>query len=120
MSYFIDDRTIEEIKDRADIVSVISSYMDLTRAGANYKGLCPFHGEKTPSFTVSPNKGIYKCFGCGEGGNVINFVMKMDGLSFPDAVKKLADQFGVRIQENTKYNTGKKEKKNRFIKLTGK
>ncbi len=117
MSYFIDDRTIEEIKDRADIVSVISSYMDLTRAGANYKGLCPFHGEKTPSFTVSPNKGIYKCFGCGEGGNVINFVMKMDGLSFPDAVKKLADQFGVRIQENTKYNTGKKEKKEQIYQI---
>lgn len=110
MSYFIDDRTIEEIKDRADIVSVISGYMDLKRAGANYKGLCPFHGEKTPSFTVSPNKGIYKCFGCGEGGNVINFVMKMDGLSFPEAVKKLADQYGVRIEENKNFNSGKKEK----------
>lgn len=110
MSYFIDDRTIEEIKDRADIVSVISGYLDLKRAGANYKGLCPFHGEKTPSFTVSPNKGIYKCFGCGEGGNVINFVMKMDGLSFPEAVKKLADQYGVRIQENTNFNSGKKER----------
>lgn len=98
MAYFIDERTLEEIRDRADIVDVISQYMDLKKAGANYKGLCPFHGEKTPSFTVSPQKQIYKCFGCGEGGNVISFVMKMEGLSFPEACQKLGDQYGVEIQ----------------------
>ncbi|WP_054252312.1 DNA primase [Neofamilia massiliensis] len=98
MAYFIDDRTLEEIRDRADIVDVISQYMDLKKAGANYKGLCPFHGEKTPSFTVSPQKKIYKCFGCGEGGNVISFVMKMEGLSFPEACQRLGDQYGVEIK----------------------
>ncbi|MDO5028502.1 MAG: DNA primase [Bacillota bacterium] len=98
MAYFIDERTLEEIKDRADIVDIVSQYVDLKKAGANYKGLCPFHGEKTPSFTVSPQKKIYKCFGCGEGGNVINFVMKMEGLSFPEACKKLGDQYGVEIK----------------------
>lgn len=98
MAYFIDERTLEEIRDRADIVDVISQYMDLKKAGANYKGLCPFHGEKTPSFTVSPQKQIYKCFGCGEGGNVISFVMKMEGLSFPEACQRLGDQYGVEIK----------------------
>ena len=79
MAYFIDENTIEEIKNRADIVTEISNYVDIKKIGANYKGLCPFHSEKTPSFTVSPQKQIYKCFGCGEGGNVINFIMKIEG-----------------------------------------
>lgn len=104
MAYFIDERTIEEIKDRADIVSVVSNYMDLKKVGSNYKGLCPFHGEKTPSFTVSPQKKIYKCFGCGEGGNVINFVMKMEGLSFPEACKQLGDEFGIEIESRGNFN----------------
>ncbi len=109
MAYFIDEGTIEEIKDRADIVSVISDYVDLKKVGANHKGLCPFHGEKTPSFTVSSSKGIYKCFGCGEGGNVINFVMKIENLSFPEACKKLGDTFGIKIESKGSYD--EKEKK---------
>lgn len=104
MAYFIDERTIEEIKDRAEIATVISDYIDLKKTGANYKGLCPFHGEKTPSFTVSNQKGIYKCFGCGEGGNVINFVMKMENISFPEACKKLADQYGIKIESKGNYD----------------
>lgn len=109
MAYFIDERTIEEIKDRADIVSEISKYVDLKKVGANYKGLCPFHSERTPSFTVSPHKGIFKCFGCGEGGNVINFLMKIEGLSFPEACKKLGDAYGVQIENKKKINDERSE-----------
>ena len=71
---YFDDRFIEEVKNANDIVEIISKYVDLKRAGDSYKGLCPFHNEKTPSFMVSENKQIFKCFGCGEGGNVITFL----------------------------------------------
>lgn len=114
MGYFIDERTIEEIKERADIVSEISNYVDLKKAGSNYRGLCPFHSEKTPSFTVSPDKKIYKCFGCGEGGNVINFIMKMDNLSFPEACKKLADTYGITIETRGNFD---QERQNRLDKM---
>lgn len=110
MAYFIDENTIEEIKDRADIVSEISNYVDIKKIGANYKGLCPFHSEKTPSFTVSPQKQIYKCFGCGEGGNVINFIMKIEGLSFPEACKKLGDAYGVVIENKGRVDDARVEK----------
>ncbi|NLY21239.1 MAG: DNA primase [Tissierellia bacterium] len=100
MSYFINPETLDEIRDRADIVDVVGSHVQLKRAGASYQGLCPFHSEKTPSFSVSPNKGIFHCFGCGVGGDVITFVMKIEGLTFPEAAKKLADQYGVHIKEN--------------------
>ncbi len=110
MAYFIDERTIEEIKERADIVSEISNYVDIKKVGANYKGLCPFHSEKTPSFTVSPQKQIYKCFGCGEGGNVINFIMKIEGLSFPEACKKLGNAYGVEIKNRGGIDDAKREK----------
>ncbi len=112
MAYFIDEKTIEEIKERADIVSEISNYVDIKKVGANYKGLCPFHSEKTPSFTVSPQKQIYKCFGCGEGGNVINFIMKIEGLSFPEACKKLGDAYGVEIQNRGSIDDARQEKLN--------
>lgn len=91
---------VEEIKNRCDIASVISEYMPIRQSGGNYKGLCPFHGEKTPSFHISSSKQIYKCFGCGEGGDVINFVMKMENLDFLDAVKLLANKCGVEINTN--------------------
>ena len=86
---------IDELIDRCNIVDVVSSYVKLKKAGANYLGLCPFHNEKTPSFTVSPEKQLYKCFGCGAGGNVIGFVMQIENLEFIDAVKKLADMCGM-------------------------
>lgn len=110
MAYFIDENTIEEIKNRADIVTEISNYVDIKKIGANYKGLCPFHSEKTPSFTVSPQKQIYKCFGCGEGGNVINFIMKIEGLSFPEACKKLGDSYGVIIENKGRLDDARVEK----------
>ncbi len=91
---------IEEIKNRCDIASIIDGYIGLKPSGINYKGLCPFHGEKTPSFYVNTSKQIYKCFGCGEGGDVINFVMKMENLEFMDAVKLLGERCGVEVNTN--------------------
>jgi DNA primase len=97
LSPFIPEEKIEEIKNAADIVDVISDYVLLKRTGQNYSGLCPFHSEKTPSFTVSPSKQIFHCFGCNTGGNVFTFLMKHDGLSFPEAVRELAKRFGVTL-----------------------
>ena len=91
---------IDEIKSVADIVSVIGDYVELKRAGSNYVGLCPFHNEKTPSFSVSPSKGIFHCFGCGVGGDVISFIMQKEGLSYPEAIKFLADKLGILVETN--------------------
>ena len=92
---FIPQDKIDEIKSVADIVSVIGDYVELKRSGSNYIGLCPFHNEKTPSFSVSPSKGIFHCFGCGVGGDVISFIMQKEGLSYPEAIKFLADKLGT-------------------------
>ncbi len=94
-----DDRLLEELKARLDIVDVISDYVELKRAGQNYKGLCPFHAEKTPSFMVSSDKQIFHCFGCGVGGNVIHFVMKYENLSFPESLRFLAKKAGIDLRE---------------------
>lgn len=91
---------IEEVKSRCDIVTIISEYIKVQPSGGNYKGLCPFHGEKTPSFYINTAKQIYKCFGCQEGGDVINFVMKIENLEFIDAVKLLANKCGIEINTN--------------------
>ena len=91
---------IDELCDRCNIVDVVSGYVRLKKTGANYVGLCPFHSEKTPSFTVSAEKQLFKCFGCGEGGSVVSFVMKIENLSFPDAVRKLCDYCGMAYPEN--------------------
>jgi DNA primase len=90
-----DDSKIEEIKSRLDIVDLASEYLTLKKAGRNYLGLCPFHQEKTPSFTVNREKQIFYCFGCGEGGNVITFLMKIANKTFPEAIKDLAEKTGV-------------------------
>jgi DNA primase len=90
-----DDSKIEEIKSRVDIVELASEYLTLKKAGRNYLGLCPFHQEKTPSFTVNREKQIFYCFGCGEGGNVITLLMKIANKSFPEAIKHLAEKTGV-------------------------
>ncbi len=95
----IPDEKIAEVRERAGIVEVISDYISLKKSGANFQGLCPFHGEKTPSFNVNPSRGIFHCFGCGVGGNALTFVMKMEGISFPEAVKLLAKRVGVEIEE---------------------
>ncbi|PIP21588.1 MAG: DNA primase [Candidatus Nealsonbacteria bacterium CG23_combo_of_CG06-09_8_20_14_all_40_13] len=89
---------IEEIKRRLDIVDLISSYLTLKKAGANYRALCPFHKEHTPSFMVSKEKQIFKCFGCSLGGDVFAFIMQMENLTFPEALKLLADKTGVKLQ----------------------
>ena len=93
------EEIIEQVRESNDIVDVIGQYVRLTKKGANYFGLCPFHGEKTASFSVSPAKQIYYCFGCGAGGNVINFLMEYENLSFTEALKVLADRVGITLPE---------------------
>jgi DNA primase len=99
MAGFIPDEDIEEIRERADIVEVISDHVALKKAGRNYKGLCPFHQEKTPSFMVSPEKQLFHCFGCSVGGNAFTFLMKYEQISFAEAARALAQRYGVRIPE---------------------
>lgn len=93
------EETVEEVRMRNDIVDVISGYVKLQKKGSNYFGLCPFHNEKSPSFSVSPSKQMYYCFGCGAGGNVITFVMEYENYTFPEALKMLADRAGVKLPE---------------------
>ncbi len=93
------EELIEEVRRRSDIVDVIGSYVKLTKRGSNHQGLCPFHNEKTPSFSVNAQRQIYKCFGCGKAGNVITFVMEYENMTFPDALKLLADRAGVKLPE---------------------
>ena len=88
------DEIIEEVRLRNDIVDVISSYVRLSRKGSNYFGLCPFHNEKTGSFSVTPSKQMFYCFGCHEGGNVISFIQKYENMTFSEALKLLADRVG--------------------------
>lgn len=95
------EEIVEEILARTDIVDVVSGVVHMERRGANYFGLCPFHNEKTPSFSVSVNKQIYYCFGCGAGGNVLGFVMQYDQLSFPEAIEQLAERAGIALPEKT-------------------
>lgn len=95
----IDRETIDRVFAAADIVEIVGDYVRLKRQGTNYVACCPFHNEKTPSFVVSPSKGLFKCFGCGEGGNAVNFVMKHESLSFIEAVKVVAKRYGIEIQE---------------------
>lgn len=95
----IDRSTIERILSAADIVEVIQEFVPLKRRGANYLGLCPFHNEKTPSFTVSPSKEIFKCFGCGKVGNVVNFIMEHEHLTYPEALRFLAKKYHIEIVE---------------------
>lgn len=93
---------IEEIKNRVDILEIVGGYVDLKKAGRNYKGLCPFHAEKTPSFMVSPEKQIWRCFGaCNEGGDAFSFLQKVEGLSFGEAIQKLAEKTGVKLERKS-------------------
>ncbi len=90
---------IDELKNRADLVRIIEPHTQLKKKGANWMGCCPFHQEKTPSFSVNPSKGFYKCFGCGKGGTAFNFVMEVEGLNFPEAIKRVAEISGVPLPE---------------------
>jgi DNA primase len=103
----IDQATIERIVDAANISDVVSEFVTLKKRGVNQLGLCPFHNEKTPSFTVSPAKGIFKCFGCGKGGNSVNFIMELEQLSYPDALRWLAKKFHIEIEEKEESNEEK-------------
>jgi len=93
------DNSIDEVRQRADIVEIIGAHVRLRRAGRNFVGLCPFHNEKTPSFSVNAERGFYHCFGCGAGGTVFNFIMKVEGLNFPEAIRSLATRCGVTLPE---------------------
>ncbi|UCG26674.1 MAG: DNA primase [Bacteroidales bacterium] len=95
----IDHNTISRIFDTVEITEVIQDFVTLRKRGANFMGLCPFHNEKTPSFSVSPSKGIYKCFGCGRGGNAVNFIMEHEHLSYPEALKFLAGKYNIEVVE---------------------
>jgi len=95
----IDQHTVDRIIAAADIVEVVKEYVTLRRSGANYLGLCPFHNEKTPSFSVSQSKGIFKCFGCGKGGNVVNFIMEHERLNYVEALKFLAKKYNIEVEE---------------------
>ena len=92
--------TIDRIRDSADIVDVVSHHVDLTKRGRNFFGLCPFHNEKTPSFSVAPDKGIYHCFGCGNGGSALNFIMEVEKISFVEAVTQLGKKLGIEVQNS--------------------
>ena len=99
MGRFGDDK-IEEVRSRADIVEIVGAHVRLRRAGRNFVGLCPFHNEKTPSFSVNAERGFFHCFGCGAGGSVFNFIMRVEGLTFPEAVRSLARKYGVTLPEH--------------------
>ena len=95
----IDEKYIEQVLDRADIVDVIGGYVELKRRGSNYEACCPIHQEKTPSFKVNPVRGIWHCFGCHKGGNVISFIMEHEAMSYPEAIYLLAKKYGIEIEE---------------------
>lgn len=97
----ISQDSIQQIQNRIDIVDIVGSFVKLKRRGVNYLGLCPFHNEKTPSFTVSPSKEIYKCFGCGRSGNAIGFLMEHEKYSFVEAIRWLAEKYGIELEETT-------------------
>ena len=95
----IDHATIDRIYAAADIVDIVGDYVTLKRKGANYQACCPFHNEKTPSFVVSPTKGMFKCFGCGKGGNAVTFIMEQENVSYPEALKMVAKRYGIEVEE---------------------
>ncbi len=112
---FLSEEKVSEIRDRSSILEVVSDYVNLKKAGKNYKGLCPFHSEKTPSFMVNEEKQIFHCFGCGAGGDIFTFLMKVGNFSFPQAVEELAKRYGVRLPPRELSPAKKKEMDKREI-----
>ena len=110
---FYSEDIIEQVRSENNIVDVIGDYVKLQKKGSSYFGLCPFHNEKSPSFSVSPHKQMYYCFGCGEGGDVINFVMKIENLDFMDAVKLLANRCGIEINTHVDESTKERMEKSK-------
>jgi len=119
MSGFLSEEKVSEIRDRANILEVVSDYVSLKKAGKNYRGLCPFHSEKTPSFMVNEAKQMFHCFGCGEGGDVFAFLMKVEHYSFPQAIEQLAKRYGVSLPSREMTPGQKKEmaKKNLLFQI---
>lgn len=109
MPGFIPDDIVDKIRSATDIVELVSEYVTLKKSGANYMGLCPFHVEKTPSFTVSPSKQIFHCFGCGSGGDAVSFLVKHDNYTFPEALRRLAERAGIEIPETTGRSAPKRD-----------
>ena len=106
---FYPEDIVEEVRTKNDIVDIVSGYVKLQKKGSNYFGLCPFHNEKSPSFSVSPSKQMYYCFGCGAGGNAITFLMEYENYTFVEALKYLADRAGVELPEE-EYSREAKER----------
>ena len=100
---FYPEDIVEEVRTKNDIVDIVSGYVKLQKKGSNYFGLCPFHNEKSPSFSVSPSKQMYYCFGCGAGGNAITFLMEYENYSFPEALQVLADRAYDWLMRNERY-----------------
>ena len=113
----IPESFLDELNSRVNIVDVVSAYLPLNKKGANYWGLCPFHHEKTPSFSVNESKQIFYCFGCGKGGGPVRFVMEMDSLPFPEAVRKLAQQAGLEVPDDSPGDGAWREKRRRILEL---
>ena len=109
----IDRATVDKIMEATDIVDVVGEFVNLRKAGVNYKGLCPFHDDKTPSFMVSPARQICKCFACGEGGNAVNFLMKHEQITYPEALRWLAKKYNIEIQERELTDDEKREQSDR-------
>ena len=99
----ISEQTIEKVRSSSDIVEVVQGYVQIKQKGRNFFGVCPFHDEKTPSFSVNPDKQIFKCFGCGIGGGVINFIMEIEKLEFKDSIIFLAERSGIEIELDESY-----------------
>ena len=100
MSRYFENELIEQIKDANDIVSVVSEHVTLKKKGKNYWGCCPFHNEKTPSFSVAPDKGFYYCFGCHASGNAIKFLMELEGITFVEALERLANRANIPLPDH--------------------
>ncbi|MBO4785904.1 MAG: DNA primase, partial [Prevotella sp.] len=109
----IDRQTVDRIMEAANIVEVVSDFVSLRKSGANYKGLCPFHNERTPSFYVSPSRGICKCFSCGKGGNPVGFIMEHEQMTYPEALRWLAKKYNIEIKERELSDEEKKQESDR-------
>lgn len=113
MALYIPEDVIETVRNASDILEIVSEGVQLKKSGQHFMGLCPFHSEKTPSFSVNPSRGIFHCFGCGVGGNVFSFIMKRDGISFPESVRTLAVKYGISIPEKEMSPSARREESER-------
>lgn len=111
------DSQVQDVKDKIDIVDLVNQYVPLKRSGTNFKGLCPFHKERSPSFMVHPERQSFKCFGCSEGGDAITFLQKIEGLTFPEALQMLADRVGIELKKQTLAEQHEKDEKSQLYRL---